>query len=128
MTDELREAHEYLDRQGIRRRAAGQTLALEARIKQLSRHQYKAAYAKGQSGRKLWLTRQADGSYMLSLYRPEACKVHGTDHKDVYVKAGEPIGLRHLCAHGTRSVFVMDQDLDILESRQVRLHGSLDLV
>ena len=65
---------------------------------------------------KLWLTRQYDGSYMLTLLKPHIVEVNGTEHKDAYIQLGEPIGVRFLCAGGIRSVLGLDEDLEALES------------
>jgi hypothetical protein len=54
---------------------------------------------------RLWLTRQRDGNYMVTLYRPVITRVRGTVHDDAYMQAGEPIGIRHLCADGVAAHF-----------------------
>lgn len=48
----------------------------------------------------LWLTRQAIGDYMLTATPPAIVTVRSTDQFDAYIRAGDPIGLRHLCAAG----------------------------
>jgi len=44
------------------------------------------------------LARQYNGSYSLLRYEPISEKVAGTDHNDIYVKPGDPIGFRNMCA------------------------------
>jgi hypothetical protein len=45
----------------------------------------------------VWLTRQHNGQYMLTKYKPIMAQVEGRDYKDAYVMPGEPIGVRNLC-------------------------------
>jgi hypothetical protein len=46
---------------------------------------------------KLFLTRQKNGLYMLTKYKPITRRVEGRDFSDAYVIPGEPIGVRNLC-------------------------------
>lgn len=68
---------------------------------------------------KLYLTRQHDGSYMLTAFRPIVTRVRGTSFDDVYLRHGEPIGIRHLCAGGVKSLF--NVELQLLETVRVDL-------
>lgn len=45
----------------------------------------------------LYITRQKNGLYMLTKYRPIFCKVEGRDYEDAYVVPGEPVGMRNFC-------------------------------
>lgn len=54
---------------------------------------------------RLYLARQALGDYMLTALPPVWAQVAGTDRSDWYVQAGEPVGVRHLCARGVRMLF-----------------------
>lgn len=45
----------------------------------------------------LWLTKQRNGQYMLTKYKPILAQVEGRDYTDAYVIPGEPIGVRNLC-------------------------------
>lgn len=46
---------------------------------------------------KLWLTRQHNGLYMLTVKEPIMCKIEGRDFEDAYISPGEPVGMRNLC-------------------------------
>lgn len=45
----------------------------------------------------VWMTRQRNGQYMLTKYKPIIAQVEGRDYTDAYVVPGEPIGVRNLC-------------------------------
>jgi len=45
----------------------------------------------------VWMTRQRNGLYMLTRYKPIIAQVDGRDFMDAYVVPGEPIGVRNLC-------------------------------
>ncbi len=45
----------------------------------------------------VWMTRQRNGQYMLTKYKPIMAQVEGRDYMDAYVLPGEPIGVRNLC-------------------------------
>ena len=49
---------------------------------------------------KAYLTRQRDGSYMLTEKAPVIAPVGDTGVQDAYVAAGDALGIRHLCARG----------------------------
>lgn len=68
---------------------------------------------------KLWLTKQRNGTYMLTKLKPIKCRVYGTEHEDVYVQYGEPIGLRHLC--DVIAQLAQITSLEALQSIQVNL-------
>jgi hypothetical protein len=72
---------------------------------------------------RLWLSRQHDGTYMLSFLKPEQSMVLGTGHADLYFAAGEPVGMRHLCAEGVRSFF--GRSLEAMESVKVEISGKV---
>lgn len=55
-----------------------------------------------------YLTRQRDGSYMLTELEPVIAPVGGTGVLDAYVRAGDGLGIRHLCARGVRSALGRD--------------------
>ena len=46
---------------------------------------------------KLWLTRQHNGLYMLTVKEPVFAKVDGRDFEDAYIVPGEPVGMRNFC-------------------------------
>ena len=68
---------------------------------------------------KFWLSRQRDGNYMLTLFKPTASRVVGLDVRDLYMVAGEPMGIRHLCADGVHTM--LRRELEPLQSVQVTL-------
>lgn len=57
------------------------------------------------NAKKAWLSRQRDGNYMFTLFRPEKFKIIGTDFEDFYIRPGEPIGVRHWCPGGVKAFF-----------------------
>lgn len=71
---------------------------------------------------RLYLTRQRNGLYMLTLHAPQWCAVEGTATTDAYVVPGEPIGIRNLCPAVLK---ILDQPLQLKrgESAQVELAG-----
>jgi len=76
---------------------------------------------------KIWLTRQANGLYMLTHFKPTVETVFGSNKKDVYIIPGEPIGVRNLC---DKILVVIENAQDIgklkpLESIQIELTGSV---
>jgi hypothetical protein len=68
-----------------------------------------------------WLSRQANGSYMLTLKKPHYVRIDGSKHFDFYVRAGDRIGLRNMCPGGTHAMFGFE--LKIGESIKVWLYG-----
>lgn len=68
---------------------------------------------------RLWLSRQGNGDYMLTAFEPVRAIVKGTDKEDLYLRTGEPIGVRHLCPDGVKSLF--DVAIEVLESVRVNL-------
>lgn len=64
-----------------------------------------------------WLTRQRDGKYMLTRFRPVEARVAGTRYTDMYVRAGDAMGWRHMCAEGTLALF--GRHLEPMESAPV---------
>jgi hypothetical protein len=67
-----------------------------------------------------WLTRQRNGDYLLSIWRPILHPVGRSAHKDAYLQPGEPVGLRHLCADGVHAI-LRGEHLQPLESVRVRV-------
>lgn len=41
-------------------------------------------------------------------YDPILARVIGTDHQDIYVRAGDPIGFRNMCAAATSALLGSD--------------------
>jgi hypothetical protein len=50
------------------------------------------------------LVRQHNGSFSLLRYEPIIQEVAGTDHLDVYVAPGDPVGFRNMCVAGTHAL------------------------
>lgn len=46
---------------------------------------------------RLFLTRQHNGLYMVTKYKPVFAKVEGRDFEDAYIVPGEPVGERNFC-------------------------------
>lgn len=45
----------------------------------------------------LFLSRQANGQYMLTDKLPDRCEIDGTGRDDYYVAKGDRVGQRHFC-------------------------------
>jgi hypothetical protein len=74
----------------------------------------------------LYLTRQMNGLYMLTKYKPIICEVEGRGYKDAYVPCGDPIGIRNFC-DTILKVVNLEGHLNRLESVQVFLTGNIIL-
>jgi hypothetical protein len=74
---------------------------------------------------KLWVSRQYDGRFMLTATEPVRERVRGTDHDDLYVPYGDPVGLKHLCNVVTL-VWPVVGTLAPLQGTQVRLKRTSD--
>ncbi len=73
---------------------------------------------------KLWLTKQSNGLYMLSLFKPTTNTIKGTHKEDVYIIPGEPIGVRNLCSEILK-VLCIENELQIGESIRIELTGRI---
>ena len=76
---------------------------------------------------KLWLTRQQNGLYMLTHFKPTIKQIYGSNQEDVYIKAGEPIGIRNIC---NKILVLIRYPKDVglmkrLESIQIELEASV---
>lgn len=60
---------------------------------------------------KIWLSRQRDGNYMMTRFKPVKARVGHTHMEDFYIVAGEPIGMRHLCPGGTKYFFGVELEI-----------------
>lgn len=56
------------------------------------------------------LARQHNGSYSLLRLDPIVETVAGTDHKDVYVRPGDPIGYRNMCAASICGLLSLEEE------------------
>jgi hypothetical protein len=77
---------------------------------------------------KLWLTKQGNGLYMLTYFKPTIETVHGTENKkEVYILPGEPIGIRNLCDRILLAISFPEnaERLKSLQSIQVELTGKV---
>lgn len=54
------------------------------------------------------LARQWNHAFSLLRYEPIVAHVAGTDHMDIYVKAGDPIGWRNMCEAATAALLGVD--------------------
>lgn len=70
----------------------------------------------------LWLSRQANGLYMLTHFKPILSKVLGRETEDLYIVPGEPVGERNHCDIILKLFNIAP--LKRLESIQVYLSGS----
>ena len=72
----------------------------------------------------LYLTRQQNGLYMLTKYKPVFAKVEGKDFEDAYVMPGEPVGIRNFC-NFILSVVGLKEPLKRGESILVTISGKI---
>lgn len=56
---------------------------------------------------------------MLTFLKPVIQQVKGTKYQDAYLKPGEPIGIKHLCANGVKAALKME--LELLASMKIIL-------
>jgi hypothetical protein len=76
--------------------------------------------------RRLWITRQWDGRFMVTLFKPVIATVKGTGHKDAYFKYGEPFGKKDYCEHMTASILGDDVlDMERLATERIWLQAGL---
>lgn len=73
---------------------------------------------------RLWLTRQHNGLYMVTKYKPVFHKVDGRDFEDAYIVPGEPVGERNFCDLILK-VVNLDMPLKRGESIEVELSGTV---
>jgi len=73
---------------------------------------------------KLWLTRQRNGLYMLTVKEPIFTKVEGRDFEDAYIVPGEPVGMRNFCDL-ILVVLKIEKPLKRGEKVQVELYGNI---
>jgi hypothetical protein len=74
----------------------------------------------------LWLTRQRNGMYMLTLNKPIIADVEGRGYQDAYVQPGDPIGMRNFCDLILKIVG-LEGKLNRLESIRINLEGGIIL-
>lgn len=72
----------------------------------------------------LYLTRQRNGLYMITLMEPVFSKVQGRDFEDAYVAPGEPVGMRNFCDLILKLVKI-DQPLKRGQMVKIFLDGSV---
>ena len=71
----------------------------------------------------MYLSRQANGLYMLTEFEPLRKKVGQTDKEDFYVPPGDSIGIRNLC---NIALWILKADkLKRMETVKVDLTGHL---
>lgn len=72
----------------------------------------------------VWMTRQRNGQYMLTKYKPIIAQVEGRDYTDAYVVPGEPIGVRNLCDSLLK---ILDRKIELKrgESILIELSGKI---
>ncbi len=55
----------------------------------------------------LFLTRQSNGLFMLTVFKPTKYYLYNDTNliQDVYIQPGEPVGIRNLCRRGIIGLF-----------------------
>lgn len=71
---------------------------------------------------KCYLTRQRDGNFMLTHYKPSIDRIRGTKDYDAYCIPGEPLGVRHLCEIGVLMLVPIANSLKTLESMEININ------
>jgi hypothetical protein len=74
---------------------------------------------------KLFLSRQANGLYMLTAIRPKRHRVGNTNHDDLYIRAGEPIGHRNMCPASIEMPLPDFRHLEPLETTEVEISAKV---
>lgn len=69
----------------------------------------------------LYLSRMSSGLYLMTALKPVIKKIAGRDIEDVYIQAGEPVGVAGLCPWGIQQLF--NVKLDRLETIKVKISG-----
>lgn len=59
------------------------------------------------------LAKQRNDSFSLLRYEPIVETIAGTNNKDIYVRAGDPIGFRNMCKAATSALLGTDIDLSL---------------
>ncbi len=67
----------------------------------------------------LYLTKQRNGSFLLSKYPPIIAEVGETGEYDAYLQAGDPIGPRHLC--DALFKHIGSDNMKILETKKINV-------
>ena len=73
---------------------------------------------------RLFLTRQYNGLYMVTKYKPIFVKVDGRDFEDAYIVPGEPVGERNFCDLILKLINI-DKPLKRGETIEIELNGSV---
>lgn len=71
----------------------------------------------------LWLSRQQNGLYMITYYKPILSKVGESLIEDFYLTPGEPIGVRNLCSKILNLVGITS--LKRLKTVKIELYGNI---
>jgi hypothetical protein len=74
---------------------------------------------------KLYLSRQYNGMYMLTAIRPKLHRVGMSDHSDLYMRVGEPVGYRHMCPDSVRMLIPGFTHIKPLQTVQVDIETKL---
>ena len=73
-------------------------------------------------GFKGWLTRRANGLYLLTYYPPVITKVGSTEYVDCYAIPGDPVAYNNLCPWSVNIIWGV-ADLEPLQSVSVYTLG-----
>jgi hypothetical protein len=70
-----------------------------------------------------YMSRRANGTYILSHRQPVMCKVGTTERRDLYFVPGDAFCVRDLCSWQAEHIFGI-KDLPLLHSQEVRISGT----
>jgi hypothetical protein len=68
---------------------------------------------------RLWLSRTAGGTYLITRLPPLLERIAGSDRMDLFERPGEPVAVRHLCPDAMHAMYKID--LEPLQSIRIRL-------
>ena len=74
---------------------------------------------------KAYLTRRANGLYMLTYHKPVIHRIGLSNKNDAYISYGDFLGINNLCEWFVEYLFGV-KDLDILDSIRVTVTGDLN--
>lgn len=72
---------------------------------------------------KLWLTKEHNGTFMLTALLPMIEEIRGVGQRAVYMRPGDPVGVRHICPWFVEQFDIQPDEIQEFESVRVELTG-----
>ena len=76
----------------------------------------------------VWISKQQNGSYLMTRFKPILERVTGTHHADLYVRPGDPLGVRSLCPEGVAGLIGPETEQKIETFGSVYVNLSAEIV